>query len=309
MNPRTIAALALLVGCSVLLVAASPGVASHDPEQVDATVSPGSHDTAARDVGYELRAEWTAETIDHAPRFTRPERIAVRIGGANLEGCESSSPLGTNYELGVNRSTEDGYRYEAYDPGDPTWDGDTVVFPFDSDDQPDYGEGDVLELRLDSCVANADEDDWYVAALEVDGKSPNGRNVSFSAASHYYGICDGCESDADARESMGSPPSESDETPTPSPTPTATPTPTETPTETATPTATPTETPAATQTPTATEAPPETPTATETVDGDRGDGGPGEPRAAEVFGLDPLVLVGVVAAISVALAALGARRL
>lgn len=308
MNHRTTAALALLVGCLTACVLAAPAAAGHGHDEVDVAVDPGSHDTGTEDVSYDLEAEWTADTIDRAPRIDHPERIVVRFPETDNTDCEAFG-FEENYRLGVNRSTDDGYEFSEYDPDDPVWDEteDAVVFPFSDEDQPDYGSGDVLELRLDGCVVNPDEDDWYAAAIQVEGKSPTGRNVSFAEHSHYYGVCDGCESEADAREAMGAPPSESGETPTPTPTVTPTPTPTETPTSDATTTATPT--PSPTPTPTPTETPTRTPAATETAAGDDADGTGREPVEAEVFGMDPLVVVGAVAVLSVALAALGARRL
>ena len=309
MHARTLAALALLAGflAGVLLVGVLPGPAgaSHGYDEVNVTVHPGDHDTGAEEVDYELTAEWTASTIEHAPRFSYLERVAVKMDGTSLEGCESGGVFAPeNYVLGVNQSTEDGHQFREYDPDGVTWDGDSVAFTFEDDDQPSYGEDDVLELRLESCVANADEDDWYRAAVQVDGRSPNDREVGFGELSHWYGICDGCESDDDARDAMGDPPSEPDPTSTPTPTATATATPT--------PTGTATATPQPTATATDTSGPTATPTPTET-DGEgtqgSGDDDGRDPAEAEVFGMNPLAIVAVVAVVSIGLAALGARRL
>lgn len=307
---RTAAALTLLALVAALAVAllASPAVASHGEEQADFTVHPGSHDTGAEDVSYELDVELT-DTVDRSPTFAYPDRIAFVVQGATLDGCGSDDFWsGTNYELGVNRSTADGYDYQSYTVGDVGWDGNVVVFTFDdsdNDDQPNYGQGDVLELDLDACVTNPDEDDWYLAGVNVTGGSRTDRTVTFdrTVPSHYFGICDGCESDADARESMGNPPSE----PTPTPTATATPSPTPIPTATPTDAVDPTPRPNPTDSPEPTETPTDTPTETDGA----GDGEPTTSDAAdaEVLGMNPLAVVGIVAVVSLGLAALGARRL
>lgn len=308
---RTTAALTLLVlaGLAVALLAA-PAAASHGESQANFTVDPGSHDTGAQEVGYELDVELT-DTVDRAPTIAYPDRIAFVIQGATLSGCSSDGFWsGANYELGVNQSTTDGYQYQSYTVGSVGWEDNVVVFTFDDSDngdQPNYGQDDILELTLDSCVTNPSEDDWYLAGVNVTGGSRTDRTVTFdrTVPSHYFGICDGCQSDADARESMGNPPSE----PTPTPTPTATPTPTETPTPTATDTPYPTAQPTPTDAPDPTETPTATPTATD--DTGSGDGQPTtrDPADAEVFGMNPLAVVGIVAVVSLGLAALGARRL
>jgi cell division septation protein DedD len=309
-NQRTLAALALLAGCLAVVLAVGalpdPAGASHGEQQANITVDPGTHDTGAQEVSYRVDAELT-DDVDGYPIFGSPDRIVLWIEGGTLSGCEPG-PLGSaNYEIGVNRSTPNGDEYHTYTVAGATWGNHSVEFTFDDqddDDQPNYGQGDSLEIRLDSCVENAGEDDWYLAAVNVTGESRRGKPMSFGrpVPSHYYGICDGCESDADARDAMGNPPTEPTPTPTPTPTATSTPTPTPNPYPTAGPTDTETETP----TPTPTET--STPTATNGTEGTDGPAGR-PPVDAEFLGMDPLAVVAVVAVVSIALAALGARRL
>lgn len=245
MKPRTTAALALpVLAAASLALLAAPAAASHGEQQADFTVDPDSHDTGAEDVSYELTVELT-DPVDRAPTIAYPDRIVFAVEGANLDACESGGLFGgTNCELGVNQSTADGSQFQPHAVGDVTWDGDAVAFTFDDSDdgdQPNYGQGDSLELRLDSCVANADGEGWYLAGVNVTGGSRTDRTVTFGrlVPAHYFGICVGCRSDADARESMGAPPSEQTPNPTATPTPTVTETPTPTgpqlPTETSTP--------------------------------------------------------------------------
>lgn len=296
----------LLVAALALGSVAAPAAASHGEPQANFTVGPGTHDTGAGSVSYELRVELT-DTVERSPSFAYPDRIVFLVQGATLDGCASSGGWfggGTNYELGVNKSTSDGYQFQPYTVGSATWDGNAVAFTFDDDDdgdQPNFRSGDFLELRLDSCVTNAAEDGWYLGGVNVTGGSRTDRTVTFDrlVPSHYFGVCDGCGSDAEARESMGNPPSEPEPTPVPTATPTPAPTPTATPFDPATPTDRPT--------PTATATPSPTPEATATATGGGGSGL--EPVEADVFGMNPFVVVGLVALVSLALAVLGVRRL
>jgi hypothetical protein len=249
------------------------------------------------------------EKFDDSPALAYPDRIVFQIEGANLNNCEPFGLEQENYRLGVNKSTQSGHEFQAYEVQDATWDGSAVEFQFDTEDQPNYGLDDKLELELQGCVSNADSEGWYQSAVLVDGKSRTNRNVSFTDQSHYFGLCEGCESDDDARQELGPAPSEP--TPTPEPTPTATPEPTATatPQPTAAPTATPEQTPTATPQPTPTTT--ATVTAEPTEPPTESESGPnsGPPSATTVFGVDPLAIVGGVAVVSIALAALGTRRL
>jgi PGF-CTERM protein len=117
------------------------------------------------------------------------------------------------------------------------------------------------------CYGMPEEPGWYQIGGFVNGTSFSGSEARIETISHYFYICE-CSSEAEAREQLGPPPSESDPGPdtmegTETPTETATPTPddpddpertetaTETPTETAT--ETPTETATGTPTPERTE--------------------------------------------------------
>jgi cell division septation protein DedD len=304
------ATLLLVAVCLAVSLLPAGAVASHGDTPTDFTTTPNDRTPNATGATYLLSAELT-DTVDRSPTVEYPDRIAFQIEEANLNDCEGG--LTSNYRLGVNQSTESGYQFQAYEVQSATWDGSAVEFQFDTQDQPAYRQGDKLELELQGCVENAGSEGWYQSVVVVEGKSRTDRNISFADESHYFGLCESCESDADAREELGPPPSEPTPTPeptptaTPQPTATATPQPTPTPTETPRPTAT--ATPRPTQTSTATATPTETPTETPTVT-DSGDGPNGNPPSARtVFGVDPLAVVGGVAVVSIGLAALGARRL
>jgi len=308
MKHETTLALLLVVVCSLWLLPAGVG-ANHGGSPTDFTTTPSDRTPGASGTTYVLSAELT-DTVDRSPTIEYPEEVVFQIADANLNECEGDI-TGDNYRLGVNQSTESGYQFQAYEVQSATWDGSAVQFRFDTEDQPEYGQDDKLELELEGCVGNADSEGWYQSAVRVEGKSPTGRNISFTDQSHYFGLCEGCESDDDARQELG--PAPSDPTPTPEPTPTATSEPTDTPTPEPTaaptttpePTATATAQPTATEQPTATATPEDTRTPTETESGPNSD----PPSASTVFGVDPLAVVGAVAVVSIALAVLGARRL
>lgn len=311
MASRTILALLLVVCLSATLLA-SGGVARHGGDPTDFTVTPDNRDPNATSVEYRLSAKLVDSFDDDAPHV-RPETISFRIPGATLDTCEAGTLEPENFRLNISEFTQDGYQNETLEVNGTSWNGDQVDFtipiPDNEADQPILHENDKLELVLEDCVENPASADWYQAFVQVDGETRQGREVGFTDSSHYFGICEGCESDADAESELGRPPSA---TPTPTPTPTpdqSTPAPTATPTETATPGETPFP---STPTPSATATPEPTATATATPGGGNGGngGGPTLPSVdLEGLGVSPLVIVGVVALISIGIAGLGVRKL
>ena len=288
----------VLVATLVLVGAFVPGsaVASHGDESTDYRITPDNRDTDASEVRYTHEVALTENFDDGRSGIEEPTSIEFSTSGANVEGCEA--PVGVtsgSYTLRVGN--------EEFSPDEESFEGGTASFGID-DPEPDYRVGETLVLELEDCVTNPSSEGWYQADVVVEGKAfGSDEQVRLEATSHYFAICDGCENDSDARSELGPPPSESTATPTPTPTPTATPTPTPEPTPTPddddpTPTAgdDPTPTPTPDDDPTPTES--ETPTATTAPD----DG-------ETVFGTDPMVIVGVVAAVSIGIAVFGATRL
>lgn len=291
MHPRTVLALLVLLGAlSGALLLAGGAAALHDDDQTDTVTVPTDRDPGAEEVSYVVASNLT-DDIDNHPHVDYPEYVRVTVPEANFDECAGGTFSEASYELGVNRSNSG---YEAYDVGDESFDGESVNFSFDSDDQPTWGQGDRVELVFDECAVNADEEDWYQLEMEVQGVSRGGDDLHFETTSHYFGICEGCEDDGDAVDEMGPPPSYESPTPRPTPEPTASPTPTRT--EAPSTSATPTDTPEPSPSPTA------EPTDTPTAGGD-------DAGDAEFLGVDPFLVVGAVAAVSAAIAALGARRL
>ena len=239
----------------------------------------------------------------------------ARSGFATVDGAKFTMDAGSvdnctnptaedvldNYELSV---TEENGQQE-FDSYDASFDGRTADFSI-SDDSKDYKVGETLRLDLNNeCVENPSSKGWYQVDVTVTGTSfGEGDSIKLSSTSHYYPICDDCDNESAARDELGPPPPEETETPTPTATETPTPTPTPTPTATPLPdpddpTPTPSPEPADS---TATPSPePADQTATPTATAG--------PADQEFFGVDPMVVVAVVAAVSIGLAAFGASRL
>ena len=295
----TLAVLAVVVTAGALPTAV---LASHEPESTNYTVETGNPSPGAQGVEYIHRVDLEDNFGDANSGFATVDSATFTMDAGSVDNCTSptSEDIENNYELSV---TEDSGQ-EEFDSYDGSFDGQTADFSI-SDDEKDYKVGERLRLDLNGCVENPSSKGWYQVDVTVEGTSfGDGDSIQLSSTSHYYPICEGCNNDSAAREELGPPPSE--ETPTPTPTETGTPTATATETPTATPppdpadpTATPSPEPGD---PTATPSPePADPTATATATA--------EPADQEVFGVNPMVVVAVVAAVSIGLAAFGASRL
>ena len=236
-----------VVVCLLVGVAAGSGgaAASHDHEYTDFETTPGDRTPGADGVDYRLAVEVTDEFDGHES-VEQPERVLFAVNGTALEPCaEDGEPFAElPHSLYVERA--DGGRAPLAVDG-VVWDDDAALFGLSDGDQPAIGVGDTLVLELEGCVASPDDRGWYRALVNAEGDALDGESTSLDAFSHYFGLCDGCASDDDTREQLGTPPSEPDATPTPTPIPTATPTPT--PTAIPTPTATRSPSPTATATP------------------------------------------------------------
>lgn len=310
MASRTILALLFAFALSAALFA-GVGVSSHGGDPTDFTVTPDNRDPNATDVRYELTAKLTDSFDDSAPHV-EPEHIIFEVQGATIDGCAPSGVFDSgSFALRVNHSGPGGYNRSTLTLANQTWEGNAVEFYMDpNDDQHVIHQDDKLELVLQGCAVNPSTADWYQAFVQVDGDTRQGREVGFVDSSHYFGICEGCESDEDAESELGRPPSATP-TPTPEPTP-----------EPSTPQPTPTDTPAgtpfpSTPEPTSTDSPTPEPTASATPTSNGGNGGNGGGGGGpslpsidlEGLGVSPLVVVGVVAIVSIAIAGLGVRKL
>ena len=294
--------LALLV-VVVLTASALPTavLASHEPESTDYTVETNNPSPGAQGVDYTHRVDLVDNFGEARSGFATVDSATFTMDAGSVDNCTNptSEVVPVSYNLSV---TEENGQQEEFDSYEGSFDGRTADFSI-SDDSKDYKVGETLRLDLDDCVENPSSSGWYQVDVTVTGTSfGDGDSIQLSSTSHYYPICDGCDNESAARDELGPPPSEETETPTPTATETPTPTATETPTATPPPdpddpTATPPPDP---DDPTATPPPePADPTATP----------PPEPADQEVFGVNPMVIVAVVAAVSIGLAAFGASRL
>ena len=130
---------------------------------------------------------------------------------------------------------------------------------------PDLSADDTLVLRIENCILNPQNSGWYNTEFSL---TDSGNTAAIT--SHYYGICE-CNNESQAREELGSPPSES--TPTPSLSPTPTPTSTPTPSQSSTPALT------------------DSPTPTDTVELNRTDHDTTSPTEEDGAGFGILVIV------------------
>lgn len=74
-------------------------------------------------------------------------------------------------------------------------------------------------VSVAKCIDNPDEPGWYQMSGSTTGVTESGERVTFKSESHYFWICN-CEDEAEARRTLGPPPSEPRGTPTATPTPT-----------------------------------------------------------------------------------------
>jgi len=285
-----------VVACLLVGVAVGPAAvaASHDHEYTDFETTPGDRTPGADGVDYRLAVEVTG-AFDGHESVEQPEQVLFAVNGTDLEPCaEGGEPFAElPHSLYVERA--DGGRAPLAVDG-VVWDDDAALFGLSNGDQPAIGVGDTLVLELEGCVDGPDDRGWYRALVNAEGEAPDGETTRIDAFSHYFGVCEGCESDGDAREELGTPPSEPDATLTPTATLTATPTPTATPTAAPTPTATPTATRTAAPTPTATRSPSPTDPAVGTTEGSPAETGT-TPSVGDGAGFPPLAaLVALVVA-------------
>ncbi len=248
---RVCAVVCLLVGA---VAVAGVAAASHDHGYTDFETTPGDRTPGAGAVDYRLAVEVTDEFDGHES-LERPERILFAVEGTDLEPCAEGRTAFADlpHSLYVDRP-ETGRA--SLDVEGVAWDGDAALFGLSDGEQPAVETGDTLVLELDGCVAGPDTRGWYRSLVDVEGETPDGESASIDAFSHYFGVCEGCGSRADAGDALGPPPSEPDPTPNSTTTPTSASTTTPTPTPTA---PTPTVTPTVTSTLTPTVAPTSTP--------------------------------------------------
>ncbi len=304
---RSTSVLLATLAVAVLSASALPAtvLASHEPASTDYTVSPSNPSPGAADVSYTLEAELTDNFGDARSGFAEVTDATFSLSAGNVTGCS-----GGFLQQPATLSVTEGGGQTEFEEYEGSFSGGTADFDV-SDPDKDYKVGETLQLDLSECVGNPDSAGWYRADLTVQGTAfGDNSSIQLDATSHYFAICEGCDNESAARDELGPPPSEPTPTPTPEPTASPTPTPTADPTPTPTdePDAGSTATPTAgsggdgTATPTPTAISQNgTPTATPTPADGPSDGG--------FFGLDPMLVVAVVAAVSIGIAAFGASRL
>ncbi|WP_336133324.1 PGF-CTERM sorting domain-containing protein [Natronomonas amylolytica] len=178
-------------------------------------------------------ANFTVEPMDRSPGATDVKygQIVVAEGGRDLETLEKTTAV---YEagswascgsddgevLGIDRgNTHEGYETdESLKNNVKRFSAGEDVFELEFNGESDFGasthfnDGDAF-VSVADCIDNPDEPGWYRITGSTTGVTPDGERVTFSSESHYFWIGD-FESEAEAREELGPPPSEPQETPT-----------------------------------------------------------------------------------------------
>lgn len=224
----------LFVCCLALaLVAVGPTGAEHGSPS-NFTVVPYDHEPGVEDATYEQHAvsPITFDYLDYIAA-TWEEGSFADCGATNSEtfGIDrDNDDPGTQTDEGLSQYVEESKVDE-----------DQFVADFyEKDDaigtSTNLDEGDEFVSVTTDCFTNPSEPGWYQISSSIGGTAANGSYVEATDVSHYFYVCD-CANEREARQQLGSPPSE------PTPTPTAEPTPTRTPPDEGTPFPSPTPTP------------------------------------------------------------------
>lgn len=303
----------LALGGAVLLVGLVGGAAAgHDssgnytvvPDDTPADRQPGIEDASYRMFIY---GGVTIEQVDMGflewaeGGFENCGQTNVQEYGIDRDGDDPGTSTDENLFDNVksSRQTEDRSTVWYYDEDDPIG------------EPPRFNADDEVIIVIADCYRNPTRAGWYRIRGFTNGTAPDGSMVESDLQSHYFWIGN-FDSEAEAREELGPPPSEDVETATPSPTPEPTPTPTadsdgdttedggdgSTTTATSPPTATPTTGESTT------DGGGDTPTQTAAADDENGGGG-SAPTDADGSGFGAVVVLAVLA---IAVLARGQRR-
>ncbi|MEF8915417.1 PGF-CTERM sorting domain-containing protein [Natronomonas sp.] len=178
-------------------------------------------------------ANFTVEPMDWSPGATDVKygQIVVAEGGTDLEKTTAVYEAGSwancgsddGEILGIDRgNTHEGYETdESLKNNVKRFSAGEDVFELEFNGEDDFGastrfdDGDAF-VSVAQCIDNPDEPGWYQITGSTTGVTPDGERITFSSDSHYFWIGD-FENEAEAREELGPPPSEPQETPTPTP--------------------------------------------------------------------------------------------
>jgi PGF-CTERM protein len=205
-------AIAVFAVC-VAFGAAGSASAAHAPEDANYTVEPMSdRSPGATNVKYGqivvVHAGIDFETLE-------------KTTAVYEEGSWASCGPGDAEVFGIDRgNTHDGYETdESLEENTKTFSAGEDVFRVEFYGEEDFGpsthlnNGDAV-VSVAQCIDNPDEPGWYQISGSMTGVTEDGERVTIGGESHYFWICD-CENEAEARETLGPPPSEPDSTPAP----------------------------------------------------------------------------------------------
>jgi hypothetical protein len=173
-------------------------------------------------------ANYTVEPMsDRSPGATSVKygQIVVVQAGVDFETLEESKAVyeegswascgaGDAEVFGIDRgNTHDGYETdESLEENTKTFSAGEDVFRVEFYGEEDFGpsthlnNGDAV-VSVAQCIDNPDEPGWYQISGSMTGVTEDGERVTIGGESHYFWICD-CEDEAEARETLGPPPSE-----------------------------------------------------------------------------------------------------
>jgi PGF-CTERM protein len=211
---QAIAGIALLLVVGAIGISVSPTASAGHGSDANYTIqpveAPADRMPGASGASYKQFAV-ANDSIEKIDLFV----VTWQAGG--LDGCGASN----TEEFGIDRGGDN--------PGTGTDEGllqyvknqqrsgNKVIAEFYDDD--DLGgettyinESDEIVTYQTNCFGNPDEPGWYQITAMVNGTGWDGEYKEVAVSSHYFWICD-CESESEARDKLGPPPSEEDGTP------------------------------------------------------------------------------------------------
>lgn len=227
-NTELVAGIVLLVGLTAFGVGVVPQASAGHGSKANYTVqpvdAPDDRQPGISDASYQQFAV-ANESVQYVDYFV----VTWDAGDLSRCGVEDTEELGID-RGGNNSGTETDEGLLQYVKDQQRSEDRVVVDFYDEDDvagETTYiNESDEIVSYQTDCFGNPEEPGWYQITAELNGTGWDDERKEASATSHYFWICD-CESEAQARDQLGPPPSESgagQDTETPADGTTATPT-------------------------------------------------------------------------------------
>ncbi len=191
--------------------------ASHGPDRANFTVVPTSdRSPGAEGVRYGQRVVSTGDT---------DLETLLRTTATYEEGSFSKCGPSDSETFGIDRgATISGYGVdEGLTDHVKSFTAEEDVFRVEYYGEDDFGASTHFDagdefVSVATCIDNPDRPGWYRISGSTTGVTERGERVTYGSESHYFWICN-CRDEAEARRTLGPPPSEPQATATPAPTP------------------------------------------------------------------------------------------